>query len=495
MHDAIPPRSTNSSHLAAAVLAHGLVRDAFPSPSSDSPPRKPLRSMSRARSTFPNFEEEKTYYGYRETHREARAGPRPTIAQAQFPEDNTPRRGSLPPSRHRINRGSSDVLLNMYQNEPDARATMRRRESSFGRLQDAGEMSVRTRPIADTPPSLPHSRHGMNARSSDVRLNIYQNEPDARATMRRCESSFARLQDHGKSDRTILETSSSLPSSGRGMNALSTGVLLNMYRNKPDTGAIMRRSESSSKRLPDTGESTRPITDTPPSLPPSRRRMNSGSRPSAVLENVYQNEPDTRAKARLRESALARLQDTGEMSVRTRPIIDTAPSLPPSRRGMNVGSRSSDVVVGVYQNEHDVSEGRRRESARARLQKDSKWSSSTQAMKDTAPSQPSSRRRTRSACDSTEALNDTVPRSPGCRTSATRFVSARSDASWPGSLDLEAYGYEDMEQEMGTSPRSTKILQGSPPGKRVGTTGPASAGRIEFKRQAGNAFYGYEDMK
>jgi hypothetical protein len=439
MHDAIPPRSTNSSHLAAAVLAHGLVRDAFPSPSSDSPPRKPLRSMSRARSTFPNFEEEKTYYGYRETHREARAGPRPTIAQAQFPEDNTPRRGSLPPSRHRINRGSSDVLLNMYQNEPDARATMRRRESSFGRLQDAGEMSVRTRPIADTPPSLPHSRHGMNARSSDVRLNIYQNEPDARATMRRCESSFARLQDHGKSDRTIL--------------------------------------------------------DTPPSLPPSRRRMNSGSRPSAVLENVYQNEPDTRAKARLRESALARLQDTGEMSVRTRPIIDTAPSLPPSRRGMNVGSRSSDVVVGVYQNEHDVSEGRRRESARARLQKDSKWSSSTQAMKDTAPSQPSSRRRTRSACDSTEALNDTVPRSPGCRTSATRFVSARSDASWPGSLDLEAYGYEDMEQEMGTSPRSTKILQGSPPGKRVGTTGPASAGRIEFKRQAGNAFYGYEDMK
>jgi hypothetical protein len=665
MHNAIPPRKANSSRLVAAVLGHGLVGDAFPSPSSDSTPRKPLSSMSRARSTSPNFEEEKAYYGYEDTHQEARAGPRTTLAQAQFPEDNPPRHGSalervqlllkqiqesdesdygyedmdairklneymhsissehetmrrrgsafgrlqdtgdmsvssrassdtppslppsrhvldywyesdvratmrrrgsalgrlqdtgastrtiletptslppsgrgviagssnvfdywnepdarakarlrgsavgrlqstgetsvssrnitdtlssLPPSRHRIDVGSSDVLVNMSQNEPDARATMRRRGSALGwlhdtgastrtiletptslppsgrgviagssnafdywnepdarakarlrgsavgRLQSTGETSVSSRNITDTLPSLPPSRHridvgssdvlvnmsqnepdaratmrrrgsalgrlhdtgastrtiletptclkasgrGMKAVSSDVLLNMYQNEPDASATMRRRGSALGRLQDTGASTRTILETPTSLPPSGHGMNAGSSYVLVNMYQNEPDAGATMRRLGSSFGRLQDTGESTRAITDTPPSLPPSRRGMNAES--IAFLESVYQHEPDARAKACLRGSALARLQDTGEMSGRNRAITDTPPSLPPSRRGMN--AKSIAVLENAYHNK----------SALARLQDTGEMSGRSRAITDTPPSLPPSRR-------------------------------------------------------------------------------------------------------
>jgi hypothetical protein len=268
-----PAVRTNISHIVSPVLG--------PSPSSDSTPGKPISSMFRARSTSPHFEEEKAHRGCDDTNQEARACPRSTLPKVQFPEENTPRRGSglervAPvPSGRGIAR-SSHVLLDMYQNEPDARAAiMGRRESSVAMLKITGD-STRTisettpsleitRTILETAPSLAPSGRGIE-RSSHGRFNMYQNEPDARAIMPRRESSVVRLEDTGESTRTIVETPPSLSPSRRGMKPRSGHVLLDMYRNEPDArAAIMGRRQSSVAMLQITGESTRTIIiETPP---------------------------------------------------------------------------------------------------------------------------------------------------------------------------------------------------------------------------------------
>jgi hypothetical protein len=130
--------------------------------------------------------------------------------------------------------------------------------------------------------------------------------------------------------------------------------------------ATLRRQGSAFGRLQQiTGptSSKRDITDTLPSLPP-------------------------------------RLQEDSKWSSSIQAMNDTAPSQSPSRCRMSVGS--SNVAV---KEESNVSEAHRRGSAFGRLQQDSEWSSSTQAINNTVPSQPPSHRRM-SVGSSCAALKD-----------------------------------------------------------------------------------------
>jgi hypothetical protein len=170
-----------------------------------------------------------------------------------------------------------------------------------------------------------------------------------------------------------------------------------------------------------------------------RRRGGSACDRTEALNDTAPSQPPSRRSSMNEAHQRGRANGSHAMS-------DTAPSQPPSHRG-KVSVGSSYVAVKEHKNGRatilrngpEIGHAVRRGSCLGRIQ---------HASPSPFPS----------PCFLT---SDYVPRSPCRSTSATRFVSTGLDACWPGYLDSEAqkafYGYEDMDQEVRVSPRSTKI--------------------------------------
>jgi hypothetical protein len=268
MLPAIPPRSTSSSLVVSAVLGHGpadndrpalhrrtgrrgsclgriehvqspTMNKALSSPASDLLPRKPRRSMSPSRPVSPNFEEEKSYYGYEDADRdfegnksfygyadmdqETKAGPRPRrdladIPQVQVPKEKAPRRRSaleqvqvlLEQIEESVKSeyGYEDMdairKLNGYMHSISSEhSTMRRR---------GGSACDRTEALNDTAPSQPPSRRSsMNeahqrgrANGSHAMSDTAPSQPPSHRGKVSVGSSYVAVKEHKNGRATIL---------------------------------------------------------------------------------------------------------------------------------------------------------------------------------------------------------------------------------------------------------------------------------------------------